>query len=63
METKAKDPKKVRAGQAGALSRWRDHPRIVARLDEFDNDERAAIHALIQAFGHTSTETEAQAPK
>lgn len=42
-----KDPAKVRAGQAGALSRW--GPQRIVRLDSLDPRVRAAVVALIRA--------------
>lgn len=47
MLSDSKDPAKVAAGQAGATARW-GVPRV-ARLDDFDSDERAAILAAIDA--------------
>lgn len=43
----AKDPKKVKAGQAGMRSRW-GPPRIV-RLDTLEPPVRMAILALVDA--------------
>ena len=42
-----KDPAKVKAGQAGARSRWGE--RRVVRLDALDPRVRAAVIALIRA--------------
>jgi hypothetical protein len=46
-ESPPKDPVKVAAGVAGAAARWGVPVRV--RLDDFDPDERAAIHAAIAA--------------
>jgi hypothetical protein len=41
-----KDPAKVRAGQAGAASRWGEYGRIV-RLDDLTTDQARLVRALI----------------
>lgn len=43
----AKDPARIALGKAGMLARW-GIPRV-ARLDDFEPDERAAILASIEA--------------
>ena len=43
----AKDPRKVRAGQAGARGRWGE--RRIVRLDTLEPPVAAAIRALIAA--------------
>jgi hypothetical protein len=44
----AKDPKKVRAGQIGARTRWGPEPRVV-RLDELTAAQRRLVLALVSA--------------
>ncbi len=48
MTIATKDPRKVRAGQIGARSRWGEEPRVV-RLDELTAPQRRLVLALIDA--------------
>ena len=47
LDSRVKDPRLVAAGKKAMLRRW--GPPKTARLDEFSSDERAFLHAMIDA--------------
>lgn len=55
----SKDPVLAEAGKRGALKRW--GPPKNARLDDFTPEERAVIHALIEAEREAKHRREAAA--
>ncbi len=44
-----KDPRKVRAGQAGSRARWAGHIPRALRMDELTQPQRELVLALIHA--------------
>jgi hypothetical protein len=51
-----KDPVKVKAGQAGARSRW--GPQRIVRLDNLDPDTQRLIRALLAQSEAKASESE-----
>jgi hypothetical protein len=45
----AKNPRRVRAGLAGAAKRWGEGPPRVVRLDDLTGPQRRVVLALIDA--------------
>lgn len=56
-----KDPVMVAAGQRGAFKRW-GWPKTI-RLDDLTQDQRAIVHARVEALRHQLARAESTDPE
>ncbi len=62
LDSRPKNPTKVKAGKAGMAARWAGHIPLAVRLDDLDLAQRRLVVALINAAKEAAAAREEAAP-